>query len=195
MAKIDATTPVTKGKWPGEPGVWSFICADMVVFALMFFSFAHDHSKDLQLFRESQTTLNQTYGLVNTIVLLVSSWFVASSVAAARKEEWKLSGGLTLGTFGCGLLFCIIKFFEYSEKLRAGYSIGTNLYFQYYFMLTGIHLLHVLIGLGVLAYMYARTQRSTHGANDIDVLETGASYWHLVDLLWIMLFALLYMAQ
>ena len=96
-------------------------------------------------------------------------------------------------TGGAG--FIGIKYFEYSEKFRAGYNIVTNDFFMYYFLTTGIHLVHVVIGMAVLAFLWHTTRGGEIDAGKLSTLESGASFWHLVDILWIALFALLYMLR
>jgi len=87
-----------------------------------------------------------------------------------------------------------VKFFEYSEKIAAGFTLTTNDFFMYYFMLTGLHLMHVLLGLGVLCYLWF-SLRAAPSADSMRTLESGASFWHMVDILWIVLFALLYLLR
>lgn len=175
---------------PGEPGVWVFIAGDLVVFALLFAVFVHDRAQDPQLFLRSQGTLNQGYGLINTLLMLSSSWLVALAVLAARAGRPTAAPRLLALALLCGVGFVAAKAFEWSEKIGAGFTIASNDFFMYYYLLTGIHLLHVLIGMGVLAFLWhiARNPKPA-----ITTLESGASFWHLVDLLWIVLFPLLYL--
>ena len=88
-----------------------------------------------------------------------------------------------------------VKFFEYQEKIDAGIMLTTNDFYMYYYMFTGLHLMHVLIGMGVLAFMWNVTRTGDLGEKIINTLESGASFWHMVDILWIVLFALLYLMR
>jgi len=180
---------------PGEAGVWMFIVGDLVIFTLLFAVFLYYRADNVPLFTESQRTLNQTYGAVNTLLLLSSSWFVALAVQGARIGERLNALRLIALAFGCGVGFIGIKYFEYSEKFRAGYNIVTNDFFMYYFLTTGIHLVHVVIGMAVLAFLWHTTRGGEIDAGELSTLESGASFWHLVDILWIALFALLYMLR
>ena len=180
---------------PGEVGVWMFIVGDLVIFTLLFAVFLYYRADDVPLFTESQRTLNQTYGAVNTLLLLSSSWFVALAVQGARIGERLNALRLIALAFGCGAGFIGIKDVEYSEKFRAGYNIVTNDFFMYYFLTTGIHLVHVVIGMAVLAFLWHTTRGGEIDAGELSTLESGASFWHLVDILWIALFALLYMLR
>lgn len=181
------------GHLPGESGIWMFIAGDMVIFSLFFVVFTHGLGQNPELFRESQALLNETFGALNTVLLLCSSWLVATAVAVAREGRNRLSRQLLAIAMLCGSGFTLVKFFEWREKLNAGIGLQTNEFFTYYFVFCGIHLLHVLIGIGVLAFMIRRLRGNTNSAETIVVLESGATFWHVVDLLWIGLFALLYL--
>jgi nitric oxide reductase NorE protein len=178
---------------PGEAGIWVVIFGDMMVFGLMFLTFMYYRRENLSEFETSQMRLNQTYGLVNTLLMLSSSWFVASSVELARRGRRQLASlGFTLA-LACGLGFSLVKILEYREKIRAGIVIDSNDFYTFYYIFTGIHFLHVWIGIVVLAFMARSTWAGRFTAGKIGHLESGASFWHLVDLLWIALFALLYL--
>jgi nitric oxide reductase NorE protein len=180
---------------PGEEGVWILILGDMLVFSLFFGTFLFYRAESLAIFSESQAHLNQGLGITNTFLMLSSSWFVAMAVQAARRGMGKVSPLLLLAAFGCGLGFVGVKALEYGEKIHAGITLTTNDFYMYYFMFTGIHLLHVLIGMGVLAFLVRHTWSGVGADNRLRNLESGASFWHLVDLLWIVLFALLYLVR
>lgn len=180
---------------PGETGTWVFVGGEAVVFPLFFSIFIHDFGVDPALFRASQAHLNQTVGVLNTIVLLSSSWLVATAVEAARRDKGPIASACFAAAVTCGLGFCVIKFFEYREKLDAGITVTTNAFWTFYFMYTGIHLLHVLIGLGVLTYLMRLSRSGVFDSRRLSHIESGASYWHLVDVLWIGLFALLYLVK
>lgn len=183
------------GHIPGEPGVWVFIFGDLMVFCLLFGVFVFYRAQDVELFAQSQATLNQHYGAFNTLLLLASSWFVVMGVDAARGARRALAPPLFAGAFLCGVGFGVVKFLEYGEKIGAGITLTTNDFYMYYYMLTGLHFVHVVIGLGVLAAMWLRVRRPAADAGDRRMLESGASYWHMVDLLWIVLFPLIYLVK
>ncbi|QFU77198.1 cytochrome c oxidase subunit 3 family protein [Halioglobus maricola] len=197
-----ATTPGqphsrAKSRLPGEEGVWFFILGDLLVFTVFFATFLYYRNEDVVLFITSQAQLNQGIGVLNTLLMLSSSWFVATAVHCVRLGLYRTSWKLLLLAFVCGAGFIVIKFFEYSEKITAGITLSTNDFFMYYFIYTGIHGIHVLIGLGILLYMtlLLRSRQSGLTASDLQNLESGAIFWHLVDLLWIVIFALLYLVK
>lgn len=178
---------------PGEVGIWVFIFGDMLAFALFFAVFVVERGGDPALFEESRQSLGVGFAVVNTVLLLTSSLFVAMAVGALRTGARHLAPRLLALAFACGLAFVASKGLEYSDKLAAGITPATNDFFMFFFMLTGIHLLHVIIGLVVLGYLWRLVRRTRERSDDIRHVETGASYWHMVDLLWIVLFPLLYL--
>jgi nitric oxide reductase NorE protein len=180
---------------PGEPGIWVIIFGDMVVFSLFFGVYLHSRIEQHQLFLASQAHLNQTFGVINTFFMLSSSWFVAMAVQAARRSMGRATPILFSCAIGCGVGFVFMKYLEYGAKIRAGIVLTTNDFFMYYYMLTGIHLMHVLIGMGVLAFLVHYSRGGRFEAHQVRNLESGASFWHVVDLLWIVLFALLYLIK
>ena len=180
---------------PGETGVWMFIIGDVVVFTLLFSVFVFDRAKESALFIEQQQLLNQAFGGINTLLLLTSSWFVALAVQSAREGRSIVAGRLFALATTCGVGFVVIKYFEWREKINAGLTIETSNFFMYYYLMTGIHLLHVLIGIGVLLFLLSVVRAGRPDNQGIGLLESGASFWHLVDILWIALFALLYLMR
>ena len=180
---------------PGETGVWMFIIGDVLIFSLLFSVFVYDRSQEVALFVEQQQLLNQTFGLFNTLLLLTSSWFVVLAVHGARTGQLSRARGCFVLAILGGIGFVVIKYFEWSEKLAADLTIETNNFFMYYYLMTGIHLMHMLIGIGVLVFLWHSVRDAEFDGQDVGVLESGACYWHLVDILWIALFALLYLMR
>ena len=183
---------------PGEPGIWIFVLLDMTIFAEMFGIFAWYRVENSELFRASQGAVNPLYGLIYTLLLLSSSWCVVMAVSAARKGSTALSSEFVLWGLGFGAAFAVIKFFEYAGKFSAGITPLTNEFFMFYFVMTVVHLLHASVGLGVLLYMrkqiLALPQRApVDSSRGMRMIEASAIYWHMVDLLWIVLFALFYL--
>ena len=179
---------------PGESGVWVFILGDMLMFAAFFIVFMFYRGEDVALYAKSQLTLNQHLGAANTFLMLSSSWCVAVAVETARGGRPRAAQGWLLSAMACAVGFVVVKFFEYSEKIAAGFTLTSDDFFMYYYMLTGLHLMHVLLGLGVLSYLWL-TLRAPAAASTLRTLESGASFWHMVDILWIVLFALLYLVR
>jgi len=180
---------------PGVEGVWVFVIADMTVFAVLFGSFIIGRHQNPDLFEGSRHALNPNFGGVNTLILLTSSWFAALALDAVRKSRFVPAQRLIGGAFLCGLAFMVSKAIEYTEKLNAGISMLTNDFFMYYFTLTGIHLFHVVAGNVVLLVLWLMARSRSFDPQRPVVLECGAIYWHMVDLIWIILFPLLYLVR
>jgi nitric oxide reductase NorE protein len=178
---------------PGETGIWVLVFGDLTVFALFFCTFTFYRGVAPELFRKAQLALSQPLGVLNTILLLSSSWFVVTAVQAVRAGLSRRARSLLAGALACGAGFAVVKYFEYAATLRQGFTPASNDFFMFYFVLTGIHLLHVVIGLGVLSWMLLRTRRPANATESVSAFECGAIYWHMVDLLWVVLFALLYL--
>ncbi len=179
---------------PGEAGIWVLVLGDMCVFGLFFGVFTYFQGLNPELYSQSQATLNTHYGAVNTLLLLLSSWLVVVAVDGLREGHNIRAAKFLISAFLCGAGFCVIKVIEYSEKISSGIGITTNEFFMYYYVLTGLHFLHVLIGMAVLIYLAGKTRRELSD-KDIQVFESGAIFWHMVDLLWIVIFPLLYLVN
>jgi nitric oxide reductase NorE protein len=149
--------------------------------------------QDHDLFLHSQARLNLDIGAKNTIVLLTSSLFVALGTSAARAGKRPNALRLFVAALVCGALFPLLKLSEYVPEITSGVTPGVNLFFMYYFVMTGLHLCHVLLGLVVLSFVIRNVRGS--GPLKLSFLETGATYWHMVDVLWLILFALLYLMR
>ncbi|MEC9359708.1 MAG: cytochrome c oxidase subunit 3 family protein [Pseudomonadota bacterium] len=180
---------------PGEEGLWIFIFGDALVFSVFFVVLLLFRGSNSELYSASQEHLNQAFGVFNTALLLSSSWLVAMAVKAARRGLGRLTPILMLLAVLCGGGFAVVKVLEWSEKIGAGITLITNDFFMYYFIFTGIHFLHVMIGMAVLTVLALHCRSGVMDANKIRNLESGASFWHLVDLLWIVLFALFYLVK
>lgn len=193
---MDYVSSANHGKHvPGEIGIWVFVFGDMLLFGLLFVVFAYYRGLDIELFQQSQLHLNQNWGALNTVLLLTSSWFVVLGVSAFKKNLRTISLKFMSMAWMCGFGFALVKFFEYGEKIEHGITLTTNDFFMYYYMLTGIHFVHLIIGMAVLTYMISRLRHNTPLAEEMSLIESGATYWHMVDLLWIILFSILYLIK
>lgn len=180
---------------PGEIGIWVFILADLGCFAALFAGFLHDRGGDAALYAASQGQLSQDFGMLNTLILLTSSLLVVAGVRGIRSGRMAAARKALFGAIACALAFCVVKVFEWGGKLSDDIVPATNDFWGWYFGLTGIHLFHLLIGLGVLTWMLRQTRKAAPTDGDRSYVESGASFWHMVDLIWIVLFPLLYLAH
>jgi nitric oxide reductase NorE protein len=192
----EAVKPGAARHVPGEPGIWVLLFGDMAVFTILFGVYLHRRGENKQLFAQSQDALNRTFGAVNTLVLLTSSLLVVFAVLALRNERWRhLAQRLTFGGVVVGSCFVVIKVFEYHEKIAAGITPSTNEFYMYYFVLTGLHLAHVIIGLGVLVVLSRIARKPEPTRTHLAFFEGGGCFWHMVDLLWIVIFPLLFLVR
>ncbi|WP_084269239.1 cytochrome c oxidase subunit 3 [Mycobacterium avium] len=180
---------------PGVDGVWVFIGADAVIFAILFLSFMQDRLKNPVLFEASRHTLNMNLGGIDTLILLTSSWSVALAVQAMKRDVVDRVPRYLLGGVLTGLMFVVSKSFEYFQKFAHGITPGSDAFYMWYFTLTGIHLTHVLVGTSLLTFLWIRSRRGAWNSSRRVLPECVASFWHLVDLLWIVLFPLLYLMR
>jgi nitric oxide reductase NorE protein len=178
---------------PGETGTWVFLFGDMLVFGAFFATFMVERAKAPEVFDVSRKTLHLGVGLTNTLVLLTSSLLVVVALGALRSGASKISRSALLAALACGAIFVGLKVFEYHSLVTAGHGVGANHFYLYYFILTGVHLFHVCVGMAVLTVLLAATRPPELSATRLAVVEGGACFWHLVDLLWIVLFPLLYL--
>jgi len=178
---------------PGGGDIWVLIGGDFIVFTLIFTTYTYYWQLDPAVFYKSSTLLVTDIGFANTLLLLTGSWLVATAMRYFRSGQLERAG-LFMGLASLtGVVFLANKAVEWTHLFAAGNSVNSNDYFMFFFMLTGIHGLHVVIGTGVLIYFYSRLSNSTAVTPSHQALEGGALFWHLVDILWIVLFALLYL--
>ncbi len=184
-------------------GMWLFLYSEIILFGGLFVLYAayfHAYPSD---FVEGGKQLNRIFGAVNTMILLLSSFTVAASITAIRQHRKTLSLGLIAFSFFCGVVFLINKYFEWgakfhhdifpnSETLVSG-PPGQNIFFGLYYVITGLHGLHVIIGMTLLAISFVLVAVNKVTADRFAMLENSGLYWHLVDLIWIFVFPLFYL--
>lgn len=181
----------TAGTEKPQPGILTFIAADVANFALFFGYFMVERLRQPALFSRSAGMLDVRLGLLNTVILITSGWLVALAVAAARAGKGAETRRLLSWAIGVGIWFGIVKAVEYGAKIEQGLTPQSDAFFQFYYVFTGVHLLHYLIGLGLLVTSIVRMRRYDERA--VQWLEACALFWHMVDLLWLFLFAMLYL--
>lgn len=180
---------------PGDFAIWIFIFAEMLAFGVMFVAYAFTRAYDVQLFNQSQLTLNRTSGAINTLVLIASSYCVANAVSAIRQGYATKCANWLIGTCLLGGVFVVVKMAEFIEKFDAGISLSTNNFYMFYLSLTFFHFMHVLMGMVILISIIIKARRGGYSAQDYVGVESGASFWHMVDFLWIILFPLIYIIR
>ena len=194
---VDISTkgPSTGVRVPAETGIWVLIFGDLLAFAAFFGVFMEARGKNPMMFAESSSRLHVAYALVNTILLVTSSFLIAVAVRSFRNGENKSVPRLLVLAAACGLGFVGNKAVEYYDEISTGVTPSTNLFDTFFFTMTGVHLLHLIVGLIGLGVMWSVSQRAVREPQDLLIIEIGASYWHLVDVLWLVIFPLLYLMR
>ena len=172
--------------------MWVFIIGDLFVFLGWFTFYFYYRASEESLFLAAQTHLDLTLGLINTLILLVSSWAVALGLHAARSGRYARARGFTWLPMLCAAAFGVSKIVEWQAEIAAGHSFTADDFFMFYYFLTGIHLFHVMMGMSVLGVMLRELRAP---APSDTVISNCAVFWHLVDLLWVVIFALVYLLR
>ena len=184
-----------KKRLPGDFAIWIFIYAELLVFGIFFISYAITRSNHVELFNHSQLLLDRTAGMINTVVLITSSWFVVNAVHAVRKGLSSIATRWLAAAIGMGGLFLGIKIFEFYTKSVEGITLSTNTFYMFYLSLTFFHFMHVILGMVILGVVWNNARKGLYGPDNPTGVETAASYWHMVDLVWIILFPLVYLLR
>ncbi len=180
---------------PGDIAVWIFIYAELTEFGLFFFGFLIAKMYFPEDFYQGPPQLNTLSGFLNTLVLLTSSFCVARAIQAIKRGAQRRTVMWLLCTVSAGLIYCLIKGWEYQWNESMGISSRTNYFFASYYYLTFNHLLHVLVGMCTLLGAAILTALGHFNTDSHDGLEGAASYWHMIDLVWILIFPLLYVLR
>jgi nitric oxide reductase NorE protein len=193
MSAIDGSGSADDEAMPGDSGVWFFIFADMCAFALFFLIFSIGRMAQTELYEASRQQLDLVMGMSNTLILLTSGAFMARATSLARAGDWQGTRTALLLTLAVGSAFAVTKALEWGAKAEHGIGLTTNEFFTYYFVFTGIHFLHFVVGIGVLLVLIGRCRQDLPQTDRLRWIEAGGAYWHMVDLLWIVLFAMIYL--
>ena len=180
---------------PGDLAMWVFILGELTAFALLFILFSWMRSSERELFLAGQQLLHPMAGLINTLALLSASALVAQGVIANRNNQQRVAARWLYSGIGVASIYVVVKIWEYWQLGSAGYGLNGDHFFMGYFLLTGFHFMHVLLGMLIIGFMARKLQRGGYGSEDPSGLESGACYWHMVDLLWIVLFPIVYVIQ
>ena len=187
----------------GRVGMWLFISTEVLLFGGLFLLYSMYRFKNPASFHAGSQELSRFFGTLNTCILITSSFTVAMSIFMFKQNKINKFKIFLLATIGFAFGFLIVKTFEWKEKFEHGLFPGAKvllskpkgeiLYFGLYFMMTGLHALHVIIGILVLSFVLIWISRSNIKAEHPVILENSGLYWHLVDIIWIFLFPLFYL--
>ncbi len=186
-------------------GMWVFLVTEVLLFGGLFVGYGIMHAKHPEAFASAHHHLNRGLGALNTIVLLVSSFTMVMAVAAAQAGKRVQLIRHLIATLSLAGVFLVIKYFEYAHKIHEGllpgrlYSYqgeavpGEFMFFSFYFMMTGLHGLHVAAGMIVISWVLRRAIRGDFSERYYTPVDLVGLYWHLVDIIWIYLFPLMYL--
>lgn len=190
---MDATSSRTRQ--PGTDGLWTFVFIDMCVFFLFFIIYVTERHRLPDIFLTSQHLLNPFVGLTSTLALLTSSWCVAEAVRMTRRSSPLIAARWLNGALLLGLVFIANKMVEYGGKFEAGITPVTNGFFTFYFLITGIHFLHVLGGMVFITHCRSRIANEARYPLFLTKLENVGLFWHFVDVLWLFIFPMIYLTE
>jgi nitric oxide reductase NorE protein len=189
------TTSVNSNKLFYPPGgllIWIVIFLELITFGMALIAMVYYGKQEPELFHKSRLLLNVNYGAINTIVLLTSGFFMAESVRFLKLNNHKKASLYLVLTILFGFLFLVIKSIEYYFKIELGYYIGYNTFFSFYWMLTLFHVIHVMVGLTILISLY-KGVKNKDSATLIEDVEASAVFWHMCDLIWLLIFPVIYL--
>lgn len=190
-----------------KEGIWIFMATEILMFGGLFVGYTIYHMLYPEMFAEGAKYLDWKMGFINTLVLIFSSFTMALGIYYNQKNQSKKASIALAATILCGAVFMVIKYFEYTHKFHLGIFPGQmldvekvhpqhanlGLYFGFYYCMTGLHGLHVLIGMGLITWCLIRNMRGDFHSNYYTPVEGVGIFWHVIDLIWIFLFPLLYL--
>lgn len=188
-----------------KEGIWLFMVTEILMFGGLFVGYFLMHGIYPEMFAEGASHLDWRMGAFNTIVLIFSSWTMAMSIFSIQNGNNPRATKLLIATLLCGVVFLVVKYFEYASKIKGGFlpgryfsnteSVADNIgmYFGFYFSMTGLHGIHVLIGMSLITWVLIRNIRGDFNPEYYTPVEGVGLFWHIVDLVWIFLFPLLYL--
>lgn len=172
---------------PGNPIMWLLIASELAVFGAVLVGFTAARIFETDVFMASQDHLDRLAGAINTMVLLTSGLFAALAVRFQIEGRGGRTRLLLMAAMALGLVFLGIKWNEYAAKFDAGISTDTDTFFMFFFLATGFHALHVVFGIVILAIVAWK--------NSVENVVTGVAFWHMVDLIWVILFPVIYLMR
>jgi nitric oxide reductase NorE protein len=172
---------------PGDLMMWVLIVSELLVFGAGLAAYLGVRIGDPVGFAEAQAHLHRTSAGVNTVVLVTSGWFAARAVVSAEAGERLRTRLLLAAAMALGVVFLVIKGVEYADKAAEGITFETHSFFTFYYLLTGFHAAHVVAGILILGLIAIQCRPRT--------VEVGTAFWHMVDLVWVILFPIIYLLR
>ncbi len=177
---------------PGGILLWIIIFLELITFGMALIAMVYYGKQEPEVFHESRLLLNVSFGTINTIILLTSGFFMALTVRQIKINNKLKAKKFLIATMIFGLLFLVVKSFEYYAKIQAGLDLGYNTFFTFYWMLTLFHVVHVIVGLVILTSVYFSLNKENIETL-VEDCEASAAFWHMCDLIWLLLFPIIYL--
>jgi len=181
------------GQFPGDPDMWLFVVFESLVFTSYFCIYLYARTQHEQAFLAAQSALTMSLGILQTVVLLTSSWTIARCVRETRAARYAAAQRFAFMTAGLGAVFFALKIAEWVHLIGEGHTFTSSDFMQHFFFLTSIHAIHLIIGFVVLGVLVR--QLADPARRSTPMIETCSTYWHTVDLFWVVIFALLYVVR
>lgn len=186
-------TEQPKHKLPGDLAMWIFILAELAAFTLFILAFSITQLLKPEMFTLGRAQLDSSTGFAMTAGLLSSGFLAALAVERARKNKARQGSLLLIAAIASGMVYVVLKISEYSHLASLGFDLEYNTFFTLYWLTTAFHFLHVLLGLTVLSFLSWRCWKNVYNAQEHAGIESGVMYWHMVDLVWVIIFPLVYL--
>jgi cytochrome c oxidase subunit III len=203
MSELTAPHDEHRDDMASKLGMWLFIFTELLLFGGLFITYAVFRHGNLQAFNLAAQSLDVKVGTINTVILLISSMTIAMSTTAIQRKDKRTTLVLIAVTLILALVFLVNKYFEWGHKIHEGLYPGSlvleelgrgdTLFFGLYFFMTGLHALHIVVGMVILTIAFFRVHQGRQSHDNYQFLENGGLYWHLVDIIWIFLFPLFYL--
>lgn len=177
---------------PGDLAIWFFIAAELLVFAVLFICFAEVRHEQALSFRQAEDQLARLPALAETLILICSSYPVVGAVETLRQGHARSASRGFLLSLSLGAAFCVLKILELHHDAELGMSLSGSSFDMFYLSLIVFHFMHVLMGMSMLSVVAWRSAHGTYADGAIHGAESVAAFWHMVDLLWVFLFVLVY---
>jgi len=178
---------------PGGILIWMIVFVEMITFMMGMGAFVVQRNQNLTIFQESQKLLNPLFGIFNTLFLVTAGYFMALAVSHLKRGDSKASIQKIRVAILFGISFLGLKGYEYFDKINHGVGLDYSDFFMYYWMLTGFHFIHVLAGIIILLALIVYIKKGQYNETNNEDVETGAIFWHMCDLIWMILFPILYL--
>jgi nitric oxide reductase NorE protein len=193
VSTTEVAPPTAHERVPGEGDMWFFVVFESLVFTSYFCVYLYERTQHEAAFLAAQSALTLPLGIVDTILLLSSSWAMARCAQHARAGEHRAAQRYAFVTAAFGVAFLALKVVEWVKVVREGHTFTSSDFMQHFFFLTGMHAIHLLIGFVVLGVLLR--QLTDPRKRSLRTIETCTTYWHTVDLYWVIIFALLYVVR